>query len=159
MHFQNLFNTAGSVHSNELAKWLKKLAEISPKDVTLEIAILYLDLIDTQLVSLSNRLDNLIKEADRLTKKTNFSRLEFRLALAHLRNNSPDMALVALGPPQNWRSWLDSRPAWSFIASYIYQLNHDTEKSLLLSQKFDPSKFDFAEKESFKVLFPSFFKD
>jgi hypothetical protein len=148
---------AGSAYSEELVKWLKKLAEISPKDVTLEIAVLYLDLIDTQLVSPSRRLDNLIKEADRLTNKTNLQQARICLALAHLRNNSPDMALVALGPPQNWRSWLDSRPAWSFIASHIYQLNHDTEKSMLLSQNFDSSKLDFAERESFKILFPSFF--
>ena len=37
--------------------------------------------------------------------------------------------------------------------------NHDSEKSLILAQNLDPNSFDFAEKESFKVIFPSSFRN
>lgn len=150
---------AGSAHAHELVVWLEKLAELSPQDITLQVAILYLNLLDTQLISPSTKLNGLIENAKSLVEQTNLPQARISLALAHLRNNAPDVALVALGSPENWRSWIDSRPAWSFIASQVFRLNHDSEKSLILAQNLDPNSFDFAEKESFKTLFPSSFRN
>ena len=60
---------AGSAHSHELVVWLEKLAELSPQDITLQVAILYLNLLDTQLISPSTKLNGLIENAEELVEK------------------------------------------------------------------------------------------
>jgi len=79
------------------------------------------------------------------------------LALGHLRNDAPDQALVALGRPENWRQWTNTRGAWSFLASQIYRLNKDSEKAMVLSKEVNFARMDRAEKESLQALFPSQF--
>ena len=80
------------------------------------------------------------------------------LALAHLRNQEPDKAFVAIGPTKEWRKWSETRPPWTFIASHIFKLNNDTEKYLVLERNLSFDSFSRAETESFKVLFPEPFK-
>ena len=79
---------AGSAHAHELVVWLEKLAELSPQDVTLQVAILYLNLLDTQLISPSTKLNGLIENAKSLVEQTNLPQARISLALAHLRNNA-----------------------------------------------------------------------
>ena len=105
----------------------------------------------------SKKLHALLDEAKNGFHSTNSNQIQITLALAHLRNESPDQALVALGEPNNWRKWLTSRSAWSFIASQIYRLNHESEKALALKQKVDFSEMDNAERTSLKQLFPNEF--
>ena len=148
---------AGSADIIELQKWLGKLSEISPEDQALRSSYLYLQLLNPSLPSPSNTLNDLIKEAQSITEQTNLPQARITLALSHLRNQAPDQALVALGRPEDWRQWTDTRGAWSFIASQIYLLNKDSEKSVVLGKKVNFAAMDRAERESLKKLFPGQF--
>ena len=152
-----LEHRAGSADIIELQNWLEKLAEISPDDPTLHISSLYLKLLNPQLPSPSNQLNELLEEAKSMTERTSLLHARITLALGHLRNDAPDQALVALGRPENWRQWTNTRGAWSFLASQIYRLNKDSEKAMVLSKEVNFARMDRAEKESLQALFPSQF--
>ncbi len=152
-----LQHRAGSADIIELQNWLEKLAEISPDDPTLHISTLYLQLLNPQLPSPSNQLNELLEEAKSMTERTSLLHARITLALGHLRNDAPDQALVALGRPENWRQWTNTRGAWSFLASQIYRLNKDSEKAMVLSKEVNFARMDRAEKESLQALFPSQF--
>ena len=152
-----LEHRAGSADLTELEIWLDKLAKISPEDATLKISSTYLKLLNPQLPSPSNALNDLIKEAKSLSLRTNLPQARITLALGHLRNQEPDQALVALGHPADWRNWASTRGSWSFLASQIYRLNKDSEKALVLSKGVNFAKMDRAEKESLQALFPDQF--
>ena len=152
-----LEHRAGSADIIELQNWLEKLAEISPDDPTLHISSLYLKLLNPQLPSPSNQLNELLEEAESMTERTSLLHARITLALGHLRNDAPDQALVALGRPENWRQWTNTRGAWSFLASQIYRLNKDSEKAMVLSKEVNFARMDRAEKESLQALFPSQF--
>jgi hypothetical protein len=152
-----LQHRAGSADIIELQNWLEKLAKISPDDPTLHISTLYLQLLNPQLPSPSNQLNELLEEAKSMTERTSLLHARITLALGHLRNDAPDQALVALGRPENWRQWTNTRGAWSFLASQIYRLNKDSEKAMVLSKEVNFARMDRAEKESLQALFPSQF--
>lgn len=152
-----LEHRAGSANLLDLQRWLEKLAEISPEDATLQISALYLKLLNPQLPSPSNTLNNLIEEAQSMCERSNLPQARITLALGHLRNDAPDKALVALGPPEDWRQWADTRGAWSFLASQIYRLNKDSEKALIIGKGVNFANMDRAEKESLQALFPNQF--
>ena len=152
-----LEHRAGSADIIELQNWLEKLAMISPDDPTLHISTLYLQLLNPQLPSPSNQLNELLEEAKSMTERTSLLHARITLALGHLRNDAPDQALVALGRPENWRQWTNTRGAWSFLASQIYRLNKDSEKAMVLSKEVNFARMDRAEKESLQALFPSQF--
>jgi hypothetical protein len=152
-----LQHRAGSADINELQKWLGKLSDISSEDPALRSSYLYLQLLNPDLPSPSNTLNELIEEALSITERTNLPQARITLALGHLRNLAPDQALVALGRPEDWRQWGDTREAWSFLASQIYRLNKDSEKSVVLGKKVNFAAMDRAERESLQALFPSQF--
>ena len=152
-----LQHRAGSADIIELQKWLGKLSDISPEDPALRSSYLYLQLLNPGLPSPSNTLNNLIKEAKSITDRTNLPQARITLALGHLRNQAPDQALVVLGRPEDWRQWADTRGAWSFLASQIYRLNKDSEKSVVLGKKVNFAAMDRAERESLQALFPDQF--
>ena len=152
-----LEHRAGSAELMELQSWLEKLAEISPEDPVLNISNLYLKLLNPQLPSPSNALNELIDEAQSMSERTNLPQARITLALGHLRNDAPDKSLVALGKPEDWRQWSNSRGAWSFLASQIYRLNKDSEKSMVLGKGVNFAQMDRAEKESLQALFPDQF--
>jgi hypothetical protein len=141
----------------ELQSWLEELAKISPEDPVLNISNLYLKLLSPQLPSPSNALNELIDEAKSMSERTNLPQARITLALGHLRNDAPDKSLVALGRPEDWRQWSYSRGAWAFLASQIYRLNKDSEKSMVLGKGVNFAKMDRAEKESLQALFPDQF--
>ena len=97
-----LEHRAGSANLTELEIWLDKLAEISPEDPTLQISSTYLKLLNPQLPSPSNALNDLIEKAESLSLRSNLPQARITLALGHLRNQAPDQALVALGRPADW---------------------------------------------------------
>ena len=152
-----LEHRAGSAEIIEVQTWLEKLARISPEDSSLQVSSLYLKLLNPDLPSPSNTLNGLIEEAKSMSLNTNLNQAQITLALGHIRNKSPDQALVALGRPEDWRKWRNTRAAWSFIASQIYRLNNDTEKALVVKEKVNFATMDHAEKESLKTLFPDQF--
>jgi len=152
-----LEHRAGSADLIDLERWLEKLSEISPEDISLQISCLYVKLLNPQLPSPSNALNELIEEAQSIAERTNLLQARISLALGHLRNQSPDQALVALGRIDDWRQWQNTRGAWSFIASYIYLLNKDSEKALVIGKEVNLARMDRAEKESLQALFPDQF--
>ena len=123
----------------------------------MQISSTYLKLLNPQLPSPSNALNDLIEEAEALSLRTNLPQARITLALGHLLNQTPDQALVALGSPADWRNWASTRGSWSFLASQIYRLNKDSEKALVLSKGVNFAKMDRAEKESLQALFPDQF--
>ena len=148
---------AGSADAISLITWLEKLAQISPSSTSLNLAITYVKLLDPSLVSPSVELNVLIEEAKKHVNETDLPQAKISLALAHLRNNSPDKSLVALGNEKDWRIWIQSRPAWLFLASQVFRLNHDSEKALLLQRNINFENMDFAEKQTLRLLFPKEF--
>ena len=152
-----LQHRAGSADITELQKWLGKLSDISPEDPVLRSSYIYLQLLNPELPYPSSSLNDLIEEAQSITERTKLPQAHITLALGHLRNQAPDQALVALGPPEDWRQWTDTRGAWSFLASQIYRLNKDYEKSVVLLKKVNLATMDRAESESLQALFPDQF--
>jgi hypothetical protein len=145
---------SASASLEDLLGWMARLSKMDENDPTFPESYLYFELLNPQLISPSQRLNQLIEEAKAFQSKHNTVRTRITLALAQLRNNSPDLALVALGRTENWREWTKTRAAWTFIAAQTFELNHDSEKALIVSAKVDFSKMDRAERESLKKLFP-----
>ena len=148
---------AGSSDAISLLTWLEKLAKISTPDINLHLSINYLKLLNPDLISPSQELNILIDETKKYASETNLPQAKISLALAHLRNNSPDQSLVAIGNEKNWRLWADTRPAWCFIVSQVFRLNNDTEKALLLLKNINLECMDYAEKQILQELFPKSF--
>lgn len=148
---------SASASLEELTGWMVKLSKLNGNDEFFSETYLYFELLDPFLASPSQKLDSLIDEAKQNLKLRDSPQTRITLALAQLRNRSPDKALVALGSINDWRIWQNTRPAWTFISSQIYELNHDTEKAMILHKSIDFTKFDRAEKESLIQLFPQSF--
>jgi len=146
---------SASASLEDLLGWMARLSKMDENDPTFPESYLYFELLNPQLVSPSQRLNQLIEEAKVFQSKHNSVRTRITLALAQLRNNSPDLALVALGRTEDWREWAKSRAAWAFIAAQTFELNHDSEKALVISSKVDFKKMDRAERESLRKLFPN----
>jgi hypothetical protein len=146
---------SASASLEDLLGWMARLSKMDENDPTFPESYLYFELLNPQLVSPSRRLNQLIEEAKVFQSKHNSVRTRITLALAQLRNNSPDLALVALGRTDDWREWTKSRAAWAFIAAQTFELNHDSEKALVISSKVDFKKMDRAERESLRKLFPN----
>tara|TARA_B100001057_G_C22838141_1_gene945999 strand:+ start:426 stop:2213 length:1788 start_codon:yes stop_codon:yes gene_type:complete len=145
---------SASASLEDLLGWMGRLSQTEDSDPTFSESYLYFELLNPQLPSPSQKLDQLIAEAKVFRSEQNTMRTRITLALAHLRNNSADLALVALGRAENWREWANTRSAWAFIAAQIFNLNHSSEKALVISSKIDFNKMDRAERESLNELFP-----
>ena len=145
---------SASASLSDLLGWMARLSKMDDNDPSFSESYLYFELLNPLLPSPSQKLDQFIAEAKAFQRKQDTMRTRITLALAHLRNHSPDLALVALGRTENWREWTDSRAAWAFLCAQIFKLNHDSEKALVVSTKVDFNKMDRAERESLEKLFP-----
>ncbi len=145
---------SASADLKELLSWLSKLKEMRKQQPELENAYLYFSLLDPDLFPSSMELTDLIEQAEEQYSLHYNSNTQITLALAHLRNQDPSNALVAIGGLKDWRKWGIERSAWALIAAKIYYLNHDTEKGDILLNGVDFEKMDKAEKESLLKLFP-----
>ena len=147
---------SSSASLEQLLLWTEILSKTKNKDESFKNTNLYLQLLDPLLQSPSRKLEELTEHAK---NNINFNSASFEnkiiLALAYLRNQSADKALVALGNARDWRKWSNVRPAWSLIASQIYKLNFDSEKALILAKNLDVKSLSRAEYESMRVLFPN----
>ena len=146
-----------SASLEELLGWMSKLSKLHGKDPFFSQSYLYFELLDPFLATPSRKLSSLLEEAKTNLLSEPSAQNRISLALAELRNESPDKALVALGNLKNWRNWQQTRPAWSFIASMVFHLNHDSEKSIIIRKSIDFENIDRAEKESLVSLFPNKF--
>ena len=145
---------SASADLEELLSWLSKLKDMRKQQPELENAYLYFSLLDPDLFPSSPELTELIEQAEEQCSHHYNANTQITLALAHVRNQDPSNALVALGEPKEWRTWGSERSAWALIASKIYYLNHDTEKGDILLTGVNFEKMDKAEKESLFKLFP-----
>ena len=152
-----MHHRSASATLEELLGWMIKLSKVHGNDEFFSETFLYFELLDPFLASPSQKLDSLLKEAKQNITLRDSPQTRITLALAQLRNRSPDKALVALGSLNDWRIWQNTRPAWAFISSQIFEINHDSEKAMILQKSIDFSKFDRAEKESLIQLFPQSF--
>ena len=152
-----MHHRSASATLEELLGWMAKLSKVHGNDEFFSETYLYFELLDPFLASPSQKLDSLIEEAKQNIILRDSPQTKITLALAQLRSRAPDEALVALGSINDWRIWQNTRPAWAFISSQIFELNHDSEKAMILLKSIDFTKFDRAEKESLIQLFPQSF--
>ena len=149
---------SSSASLEELILWMNKLTNTGLDDSAFAHSFLYFELLDPNLPTPSKKLNSLLQEAQKVYNLNNASfESKIILALAHLRNQEPDRAIVAIGPTRDWRLWRATRPAWSFIASQVFKLNNETEKYLLLKTNLNLNSLSRAEAESFEILFPESF--
>jgi hypothetical protein len=148
---------AASASLPELLSWLSKLSAIEDNDPAFSETYLYFELLDPLLPSPSLELSRLIDEAKALRHKRDTPQTRIILALANLRNDAPDQALVALEISGDWRMWQGARSAWAFISAQALRLGGETEKALVVSENIDFKKMDRAERESLGKLFPDQF--
>ena len=133
---------------------MNKLTNTGLDDSAFAHSFLYFELLDPNLPTPSKKLNSLLQEAEKVYNLNNASfESKIILALAHLRNQEPDRAIVAIGPTRDWRLWRATRPAWSFIASQVFKLRTKTEKYLLLKTNLNLNSLSRAEAESFEILF------
>ena len=149
---------SASASLNDLISWLSKLKAMRKQTPEIENAFLYFRLLDPQLYPSSILLTELIEQAEEQNKVYSNLYTQITLALAYIRNQDPTQALVSLGQPKEWRKWSKERTAWSFLASVIYSLNHDTEKADLLAKGINLHGMDEAEKNSLMQIFPEQYK-
>jgi hypothetical protein len=152
-----MYHRSASATLEELLGWMTKLSKVHGNDEFFSETFLYFELLDPFLASPSQKLDSLLKEAKQNLTLRDSPQTRITLALAQLRNRAPDKALVALGSLNDWRIWQNTRPAWAFLSSQVFELNHDSEKAMILRKSIDFTKFDQAEKESLIQLFPQSF--
>ncbi len=148
---------AASATLEELLGWMSKLSKLHENDTFFSETYLYFELLDPFLASPSQKLDSLLKEAKENRVFRDSPQNRITLALAHLRNRSPDLALPEIEFEMDWRIWQSTRPAWVFICSKIFEMNNITEKALILQKSIDFGNLDRAEKESLAQLFPQSF--
>ena len=145
---------SASAPLEDLLDWMLRLSKINDDGPSYGKFHLYLELLNPTLPSQAQRLSQLLEEAKQSQNENDTPETRITLALGHLRNGNPDHALVALGRPEDWRDWKGKRAAWSFIASQVYRLNHDSEKALVLLENITFQNMDRAEKDSLTKLFP-----
>jgi len=155
-----LQHRSSSATIEELLGWMTKLSKLQIDDPSFSQTHLYFELLDPLLQSPSVKLNRLLEKA---FEKYNQNKISINnkiiLALAHLRNQEVDKALVVIGPIREWRNWQKTRPAWTFIAAQIFKLNNDSEKGLILEKSVDMEKISRAEIDSLKVLFSKSFSN
>lgn len=150
-----LTHRAASAPISDLKKWIGNLREGHPDDPALHVTDLYYKLLDPELPKVD--LPEITARARELLDRHEGREFRITVALAHLLNDEPDKALLALGDLSNWRAWADTRHAWLFICSLTLRKNQNTQTALRLEAKFDPRRLSRAETDSFTTLFPNSF--
>lgn len=150
-----LQHRASSAPLAELRLWISKLRNIHADDPSLQNAGLYFDLLDTNISK--SKIASIAKQASGLLSKHNEQSFRITAALAHLLNQEPDKALLALGEISDWHSFRETRPAWLFICAQTLRRNQDTQTAKRLESGIIPEKMDLAERHSLASLFPENF--
>ena len=142
-----------TVELSKLVKWSDLLLALNPNASQIRRSNLYFKLLDPNLIFPSQELMKLTQKAKELDAELTSMETQITLAIAHLKNNSPAEALVALGRVSDWRKWAKVRPAWRIIAANVFKQNGDTEKFLILSRGIKADELNRAERESLQLLF------
>jgi len=148
---------ASSAELHEIRYWISQLLKIHSDDLNLQNANLYFELLDSS--ASKNKIADLVEKANRLLLTNNHRSFRITAALAHLRNQEPDKALVVLGDISDWRAWRETRPAWTFICSQIFRQNQETQKAIRLESGMNRDGIGLAERKALASLFPRSFQN
>jgi hypothetical protein len=146
---------ASSAELHEIRYWISKLRKLHSEDSSLQNAELYFELIDPS--ASKNKISDLVDKANRLLTDNNSREFRITAALAHLRNEEPDKALLALGDIAGWRTWRETRPAWILICTQVLRQNHDTQTAIRLESSITKDNIGLAERKALGSLFPDSF--
>ena len=146
---------ASTSELHEIRNWISRLLKVHPKDSNLQNAELYFELLAPTASKI--QISELVNKANHLL--TDNKGLGFRItaALAHLRNEEPDKALVALGDISDWQTWREIRPAWILICTQVLRQNQDTQTAIRLESNITKDHIDLAERKALASLFPDSF--
>jgi hypothetical protein len=146
---------ASSAELHEIRYWISKLRKIHSEDSSLQNAELYFELLDPS--ASKNKISDLVDKANRLLTDNKDRSFRITAALARLRNEEPDKALIALGDISDWRTWRETRPAWILICSQVLRQNQDTQTAIRLESSITKDSIDLAERKALASLFPDSF--
>ena len=114
---------------DQLTNWTSELSAIEIDNLTFKQNKLYYLILDLSSNKTPLEFSRILDDAVKLNEKLNNTQSRITLALAHLRNKSPDLALEALGKYSNWNEWRGQRPAWALVASKVFEINQRNEHS------------------------------
>jgi hypothetical protein len=146
---------ASSAELHEIRYWISKLRKIHSEDPSLENAELYFELIDPSVSK--NKIVDLVDKADLLLTENKDRSFRITAALARLRNEEPDKALLTLGDISDWRTWRETRPAWILICSQVLRQNQETQTAIRLESSITKDNIGLAERKALTSLFPDIF--
>ena len=146
---------ASSAPLSDLRSWISKLRNIHIDDPHLYNAELYFELLDSTVPK--SGIANIAKQANDLLAVHNEHSFRITAALAHLLNEEPDKALLALGNLSDWHTWRETRPAWIVICAQTLRKNQDTQTAKRLESGISFKNMDLAERQALASLFPDSF--
>ena len=146
---------ASTAELHEIRFWIHKLRKIHSEDPNLHNTELYFELLDPS--SSKNKISDLVEKTNRLLTDNKGRGFRITAALAHLRNEEPDKALVALGDISDWQTWRKIRPAWILICTQVLRQNQDTQTAIRLESNITKDHVDLAERKALASLFPDSF--
>ena len=148
---------ASSAELHEIRYWISKLRKLHSEDPNLQNAELYFELLDPS--ASKNKISDLVNKTNRLLTDNKDRSFRITAALARLRHEEPDKALVALGDISDWRTWRETRPAWILICSQVLRQNQDTQTAIRLESSIAKDSIDLAERKALASLFPDSFQN
>jgi hypothetical protein len=146
---------ATTAELHEIRYWISQLRKMHSEDTNLQNAELYFELLDPSASKI--KISDLVDQANRLLTENNSREFRITAALAHLRNEEPDKALVALGHIAGWQTWRETRPAWILICTQVLRQNHDTQTAIRLESNITKDNIGLAERKALRSLFPDSF--
>ncbi|MBT3570261.1 MAG: hypothetical protein HN494_15535 [Opitutae bacterium] len=147
---------ASTSELHEIRNWISKLRKIHVENTALQNAELYFQLLDPSVPK--NKISDLVEQSNRLLTDNKDRSIRITAALARLRNEEPDKALVALGDISDWRTWRETRPAWVLICTQVLRQNQDTRTAIRLESSIAKDSIDLAERKALATLFPDSFQ-
>jgi hypothetical protein len=135
----------------DLINWSEELFAMDEANKILGQHNLYFKLLEPDIKPSSTNLSMLLDQAIKMDSESDNFQSKINLALAHLRNDSPELALKALGNSNEWLSLEQQNPSWKWIIAKILEKNQIDRVSTTRENLFD--FMSRAEKESLTAIF------
>jgi hypothetical protein len=135
----------------DLINWSEELFAMDETNKILGLHNLYLKLLEPGIKPSSTNLSMLLDQAIKMDSESDNFQSKINLALAHLRNDSPELALKALGNSNEWLTLEQQNPSWKWIIAKILEKNQIDRVSTTRENLFD--FMSRAEKESLTAIF------
>ena len=134
-----------------LINWSDELFAMDETNKILGLHNLYLKLLKPDIKPSSTNLSMLLDQAIKMDSESDNFQTKINLALAHMRNDSPELALKALGNSNEWLTLEQQNPSWKWIIAKILEKNQIDRVSTTRENLFD--FMSRAEKESLIAIF------